>query len=156
MKLEYFENPPLKKWSITKKRIPETMISDNGAHYSSAEFNYFAEDWEFTHIIWSPKYPQSNGEVGLVVQTTKNLLTLENGFSPAELCMRNDLQLPTAVYQSRDIEDKSIWIRNRPDTIMWFALTLCAGNDVGNMLVCQRLRSSYSHSIWMLNIIPGD
>ena len=53
-----------------------------------------------------------------MVQTTKNLLTLENGFSSAELCMRNDLQLPTAVYQSRDIEDKSIWIRNRPDTIM--------------------------------------
>ena len=66
--------------------IPETVISDNGPQYSSAE---------------------------RMVQTTKNLLTksddpyeallayratpLENGFSPAELCVRRRLRttLPT-------------------------------------------------------------
>ena len=93
--------------------IPETVISDNGPQYSSAEFAKFAEDWGFTHITSSPKYPQSNGEAERMVQTTKNLLTksddpyeallayratpLENGFSPAELCMGRRLRttLPT-------------------------------------------------------------
>ena len=90
--------------------IPETVISDNGPQYSSAEFAKFAEDWGFTHIISSPKYPQSNGEAERMVQTTKNLLTrsddpyervlayratpLENGFSPAELCMGRRLYAP--------------------------------------------------------------
>ena len=90
--------------------IPETVISGNGQQYSSAEFAKFAEDWGFTHIISSPKYPQSNGEAECMVQTTRNLLTksddpyeallayratpLENGFSPAELCMGRRLYAP--------------------------------------------------------------
>ena len=41
--------------------IPETVISNNGPQYSSAEFAKFAEDWSFTHITSSPKYPQRNG-----------------------------------------------------------------------------------------------
>ena len=75
--------------------------------YSSAEFAKFG----FIHITSSPKYPQSNGEAERMVQETKNLLTrdsyeallayratpLENGFSPAELCMARRLctTLPT-------------------------------------------------------------
>ncbi|PFX21652.1 Transposon Ty3-I Gag-Pol polyprotein [Stylophora pistillata] len=92
--------------------IPETVISDNGPQYS-AEFTKFAEKWGYTHITSSPKYPQSNGEAESMVQTTKTLLTksddpyeallayratpLENGFSPAELCMGRRLRttLPT-------------------------------------------------------------
>ena len=93
--------------------IPETVISDNGSQYSSAKFSKFAEEWGFSHVTSSPKYPQSNGEVECTVQTMKNLLTkaedphealltyratlLENGFSPAELCMGRRLctTLPT-------------------------------------------------------------
>ena len=50
--------------------IPDTVISDNGPQYSSAEFVKFAEDWGFTHITRSPKYPKSNGEAERMVQTT--------------------------------------------------------------------------------------
>ena len=93
--------------------IPEIVISNNGPQYSSAEFSKFAEEWGFSHVTSSPKYPQSNGEVECAVQTMKNLLTkaedpheallayratpLENGFSPAELCMGRRLRttLPT-------------------------------------------------------------
>ena len=93
--------------------IPETVISDNGPQYSSAEFSKFGQEWGFTHVTSSPKYPQSNGEAERTVQTIKNLLTkaedpheallayratpLENGFSPAELCMGRRLRstLPT-------------------------------------------------------------
>ena len=92
--------------------IPETVISDNGPQYS-AKFSKFAQEWGFSHMTSSPKYPQSNGEAERTVQTMKNLLTkaedpheallayratpLENGFSPAELCMGRRLRttLPT-------------------------------------------------------------
>jgi len=81
--------------------IPETVISDNGLQYSSAEFSKFAQEWGFSLVTSSPKYPQSNGEAERTVQTMKNLLTKaedshealmtyratppENGFSLAEL-----------------------------------------------------------------------
>ena len=93
--------------------FPKTVISDNGPQYSSAEFSKFGQEWGFTHVTSSPKYPQSNGEAERTVQTIKILLTkaedpheallayratpLENGFSPAELCMGRRLRttLPT-------------------------------------------------------------
>ena len=98
---------------FARRGIPETVISDNGPQYSSAEFSKFAQEWGFSRVTSSPKYPQSNGEAERTVQTMKNLLTnaedpheallayratpLENGFSPAELCMGRRLRttLPT-------------------------------------------------------------
>ena len=35
--------------------IPETVISDNGPQYSSAEFSKFAQEWGFAHITTSLK-----------------------------------------------------------------------------------------------------
>ena len=43
--------------------IPERVISDNGAHYSSVAFKQFAKEWGFEHRTSSPRYPQSNGVV---------------------------------------------------------------------------------------------
>ena len=51
------------------------MISDNGPQYISAKFVKFAQDWGFSLITSSPKYPQSNGEAERMVQTVKHLLT---------------------------------------------------------------------------------
>ena len=34
--------------------IPETVISDNGPQYSSADFSKFAHEWGFTHAIAVP------------------------------------------------------------------------------------------------------
>ena len=88
--------------------IPETVVSDNGPQYSSAEFSRFAHEWGFTQITSSPKYPQGNGEAVHMVQTMENLLTkakdpyeamlayratpLENGYSPAKLSMGRRLR----------------------------------------------------------------
>jgi transposase InsO family protein len=39
--------------------IPETVKSDNGPQYSSAEFDTFAANWKFSHVTSSPKYPHA-------------------------------------------------------------------------------------------------
>ena len=93
--------------------IPEQFISDNGPQFSSTSFAKFAEDYGFTHILTSPRYPQANGEVERAVQTVKNLLKktsdpykalmayratpLESGLSPAELLMGRKIRtrIPT-------------------------------------------------------------
>ena len=87
-------------------------MSDNGPQYSSEQFTDFADQYDFTHITSSPKYPQSNGTAERAVRTIKELLTknntgggdiymailayrstpLENGLSPAELLMNRKLR----------------------------------------------------------------
>ncbi|XP_035799241.2 uncharacterized protein K02A2.6-like [Amphiprion ocellaris] len=99
--------------------IPDVVISDNGPQYASAEFQDFAESWEFKHVTSSPTHAQSNGQAERTVQTVKNLLKkaecsksdpyislmeyrntpLENvGLSPAQLLMGRRLKtkLPTS------------------------------------------------------------
>ena len=54
--------------------IPDILISDNGPQYSSDEFQQFARQQAFKHIILSPKHPQSNGKAESVVKTCKTML----------------------------------------------------------------------------------
>jgi len=98
--------------------IPETLISDNGPQFTSAEFAAFAAEWDFHHVTSSPAYPQSNGLAEKTVQTVKNIMTrskadgrkplfaileyrntpVDNLASPAQLLMGRRLQsiLPSA------------------------------------------------------------
>ena len=94
--------------------IPETVVSDNGPQYSAALFKSFSEQYGFTHVTSSPKYPQANSAAERAVRTVKGLLNksddpyiamlvyrsipLENGYSPAELLMGR--QLRTYYYSS--------------------------------------------------------
>ena len=100
------------KSMFARHGIPEVVISDNGPQYSSEQFVEFAEQYGFTHITSSPKYPQSNGAAERAVRTIKEMLTkneirggdmymamlayrstpLENGLSPAELLMNRKLR----------------------------------------------------------------
>ena len=85
----------------------ETVKSDNGSQYSLVEFATFANNWKFTHVTSSPKYPQSNGLAEKTVQTAKKMFEkakrdrknpylslleqrntpVANYKSPAQLCM---------------------------------------------------------------------
>ena len=42
---------------LARHGIPEQLISDNGPQFSSTSFAKFVEDYGFTHILTSPRYP---------------------------------------------------------------------------------------------------
>lgn len=91
------------KSMFARHGIPDKLLSDNGPQFSASSFAKFAEEYGFTHITTSPRYPQANGQVERAVQTVKNMLKkatdpyqalmayratpLESGISPAELLM---------------------------------------------------------------------
>ena len=45
------------KNSFAHHGIPETVISDNGTQFTSAEFKTFSVDWHFQHVTSSLHYP---------------------------------------------------------------------------------------------------
>ena len=53
--------------------IPDTLISDNGPQFASAELSVFTKTWMFEHKTSSPRYAQSNGKAENAVQTVKRL-----------------------------------------------------------------------------------
>ena len=55
--------------------VPDTLVTDNGPQFSSAEFAVFARTWMFEHKTSSPIYPQSNGKAENAVQMVKRLFT---------------------------------------------------------------------------------
>ena len=86
--------------------VPETVVSDNGIQFSSAEFRTFADRWNFSHVTSSPHYPHSNGAAERAVKTVKEILRQDIflallsycltpipdlGASPAELAMGRKL-----------------------------------------------------------------
>lgn len=49
-------------------------MSDDGPQFVSEEFNHFAKQWEFNHVMLSPGFPQSNRQSERAIQAVKNLL----------------------------------------------------------------------------------
>lgn len=67
--------------NITRYGIFDTLISDNGPQYTSAEFKSFVASYGIEHVTSSPLYAQSNGLAETSVQTVKILMKkcLESG-----------------------------------------------------------------------------
>jgi len=92
-------------------------MSDNGPQYSLEQFAEFANQYGFSHITSSLKYPQSNVAAERAVRTIKDIMKqskiqngdmymamlayrstpLENGLSPAELLMGRQLRTTVPV-----------------------------------------------------------
>lgn len=53
--------------------ICDNLRSDDGPQFAGSHFS-FATEYGFKHITSSPKFPKSNVEVELAVQTVKHLL----------------------------------------------------------------------------------
>lgn len=57
-----------------RERYPEArprMISDQGAQFKSREFKTFITQWQASHVMTSPYYPQSNGKLERFHKTLK-------------------------------------------------------------------------------------
>ena len=52
----------------------DTLMSDIGPQYTSAEFKSFVASYGIQHITSSPLYSQSNSLAEKAVQTVKNLM----------------------------------------------------------------------------------
>lgn len=65
--------------------IPEVVRSDNGPQFASEPFRKFAQDWNFSHVTSSPRFPQSNGggRRGLYRQSKVSSRSRANPISPS-------------------------------------------------------------------------
>ena len=51
--------------------IPKTLITDNTTCFLSEEFSEFAQNWNFTNITLSPRYPKDNAHAEKAVSMVK-------------------------------------------------------------------------------------
>ncbi|XP_060114727.1 uncharacterized protein K02A2.6-like, partial [Heteronotia binoei] len=54
--------------------IPDTLVSDNGAAFTSGEFQAFLQRYLIRHIRSAPFHPATNGQAERMVRTTKEAL----------------------------------------------------------------------------------
>ena len=62
------------KTNIARYGIMETLISDNGPQFVSADFTDFTSKYGINHITSSPTHPQSNGLTKEAVKEVKSLM----------------------------------------------------------------------------------
>ena len=62
------------KLHFAQHGIPDTLMSNNGPQFVSAEFRHFSQNLGFDHVTSGPGYPQSNGNVENAIKTQKYLM----------------------------------------------------------------------------------
>ena len=51
------------KGQFSRFGIPDSVMSDNGPQFASAEFRTFAQEYEFSRVTSSPGFASSNGQI---------------------------------------------------------------------------------------------
>ena len=74
--------------------VPQQLMTDNAAYFTSREFREFARKWDFCHVTSSPLYPQSNGLAERAVRSAKHLL---------EKCARDGTDIDAALLSLRNM-----------------------------------------------------
>ena len=105
------------KQIFSEHGIPSRVVSDNGPQYSTEAFKEFAQQWQFDHIISSPKFPKSNRFIERQIQTIKKALikAKQAGRDPnlAMLCLwttpiNHNLPSPAELWNNRILRSNLI------------------------------------------------
>jgi len=67
---------------------PPKLLSDNGSCYVSQELGSYLEQYNIKHVRGRPGHPQTQGKIERYHRTMKNVIKLENYYSPDELRYR--------------------------------------------------------------------
>ena len=77
------------KQHFSRHGVPHTLITDNGAQFTSEAFRAFAERYKFKHITSSPYWCQSNDRAEAAVKSAKHILLTAEDADLALLSVRN-------------------------------------------------------------------
>ena len=95
---------------------PETVVSDNGPQYASAEFATFSKEWDFEHTPSSPGNSQSNRQAELAVETAKKMLRKAiDTKSDVQLAILDHRNTPS---QSHDMSPAQCLFNRRTRTLL--------------------------------------
>ena len=106
--------------------VPSVFMDDNGPQFVSNEMKKFVDTYDFTLLMSSPHYPQSNGLAERTIQTIKELLQdspdpylsllsfrttliLWYSFSPAKLLMWRQLRTDVPTPKNQLIHTVPQW-----------------------------------------------
>ena len=67
---------------------PPKLLSDNGSCYLSNELKSYLSGFKIMHVRGRPHHPQTQGKIKRYHRTMKNVIKLENYYSPNELRYR--------------------------------------------------------------------
>ncbi len=73
--------------NLSKNQRPR-LLSDNGSCYISKDLKAYLEDLDIAHIRGKPHHPQTQGKIERYHRSMKNVIKLENYYSPGELTRR--------------------------------------------------------------------
>jgi len=72
---------------VKPEKMPK-LLSDNGSCYISHDLAIFLQDEGIKHLRGQPYHPQTQGKIERYHRTMKNVIKLENYYSPDELRLR--------------------------------------------------------------------
>lgn len=67
------------------ERNPPKLLSDNGSCYISKDLAEYLGDWNIKHVRGRPLHPQTQGKIERYHRSMKNVVKLDNYFSPEQL-----------------------------------------------------------------------
>lgn len=77
----------LEKSNLKNGQMPR-LLSDNGSCYISNELSDYLEEQNISHVRGRPNHPQTQGKIERYHRSMKNVVKLENYYSPGELKFR--------------------------------------------------------------------
>ena len=61
------------KEQFSHHSIPDVLVTDNRPQYCCREFTEFSREWEFKHVMSSPRHAKSNGKAESAVKVAKKI-----------------------------------------------------------------------------------